>query len=114
MNHAEIFVRFQAEGFHRWEDAPEGRSYLSSTHRHIFHVEVRITTTHDDREIEFHDLKDFCMMEFSEGDFGKMSCEMLARDLGEIVAFNYNRPVSVSVSEDGECGAIVFIPKPAK
>jgi hypothetical protein len=115
MTDATIFVRFIAPGFHCWTGAPEGeRSYLADRHRHLFHVEVRMKVAHDDREVEFHDLLDEARAIFTEdlshdSDYGSQSCEMLGRTLGKHLAMQYKRPVTVIVSEDGECGAQVEV-----
>ncbi|WP_441267946.1 hypothetical protein AB7G19_16405 [Bradyrhizobium sp. 215_C5_N1_1] len=111
MSEATIFVRFTFAGFHRWAGAPPGRAYLADRHRHLFHVEVRMQVAHDDREVEFHDLQDQARTIFEgfsvNGDFGSHSCEMLGCELGSALVENYQRPVTVIVSEDGECGAQV-------
>lgn len=107
-NKAEIFVRFSFPGFHRWEGAPEHRSYLASRHRHLFGVEVKCLVENDDREIEFHDLLDESKAFFSESERGNQSCEMMARALGEFLASRYKRSFAVTVTEDDECGAQVF------
>lgn len=69
---------------------------------------------HDDREVEFHDLQDTARQLFPGGDMGPMSCEHMARDLGNKIARHYGRAVEVQVSEDGEVGAEVLIPRPAR
>lgn len=115
MSAATIHVRFTAPGFHRWADAPVERAYLAHTHRHLFHVEVRTTVKHDDREIEFHDLRDLAVAYFEAlgvpyagaRDFGGQSCEMLARDLARGLSKAFKRDFIVSVFEDGEVGATV-------
>lgn len=113
MTDATIFVRFTYPGFHRWAGAPAGRAYLADRHRHLFHVEVRMQVAHDDREVEFHDLIDEATALFDllgvDGNFGSHSCEMLGRELGSKLAEHYARPVTVIVSEDGECGAQVEV-----
>ncbi|MEY9179702.1 hypothetical protein [Bradyrhizobium sp. USDA 313] len=114
MSDATIFVRFTMAGFHRWAGAPIGRAYLADRHRHLFHVEVRMQVAHDDREVEFHDLLDEARTIFAEdlganGNYGSHSCEMLGRELGDRLAKQYGRPVTVIVSEDGECGAQVEV-----
>jgi len=53
-----VVVRHQVEGFHHWPDAPHHRSYLAVRHRHLFYLEVAVQVAHQDREIEFHDLRD--------------------------------------------------------
>lgn len=107
---ATIFVNFRMEGFHRWPAAPEHRSYLRHEHRHLFHVQVRLEVDHDDREIEFHDLLDSSRSIFAEllrSLTESRSCETLARALASRISSMHCRPVMVSVSEDGECGAEV-------
>lgn len=108
MNHS-IFVKFAVAGFHYWLDAPEGRKYLSNNHRHLFHVDIRTHVTHDDREIEFHDLLDYAKSEFKGGEMGGMSCEMMATELADKLVKKFKRSFLVEVSEDGECGASIIV-----
>lgn len=107
-NKAEIFVRFTFAGFHCWEGAPAHRSYLATRHRHLFGVEVKCLVNNDDREIEFHDLLDESKNFFNDPERGNQSCEMMARILGEYLAKRYQRMFTVTVNEDGECGAQVI------
>lgn len=109
MTEATIFVRFNVPGFHHWPGATAGREYLGDKHRHLFNVEVRCKVSHDDREIEFHDLLDQCRIFFPGGDMGAKSCEMMARELGQKLTRLYGRVFEVSVSEDGECGSVVTV-----
>ncbi len=114
MTPAVIFVRFEQVGFHCWPDAPQHRAYLRATHRHLFAVEVTTHVDHDERDIEFHDLRDeavavFRSLTIDKQDFGSQSCESLARRLATILADRYARAVTVMVSEDGECGATVEV-----
>lgn len=113
---ADIFVTFKVLGLHHWPDAPPRRAYLRAPHRHWFGVKVSTEVKHDDREIEFHDLRDdaeLMMSRFglSAGavtiDFGAMSCEHMARELGSLLARKYRRSFTVTVDEDGECGGTV-------
>lgn len=105
-----LFVTFTAPGWHCWPSAPEHRAYLAFSHRHLFHVKVRLEVSHEEREIEFHDLLEFAKTSFGEGDFGAASCETLARKLAQQVAETFDRPwVEVTVSEDGEAGATVTL-----
>ena len=111
---AVIFVRFEQVGFHCWPDAPSHRAYLRASHRHLFGIEVTTRVDHDERDIEFHDLRDeaaalFRGLSICEQDFGPQSCETLARRLATQLADRYARTVTVIVSEDGECGASVEV-----
>lgn len=114
MTPATIFVRFNQVGFHNWPWAVGVRAYLGWKHRHVFHVEVGMHVSHDDREVEFHDLRDDAAAMFrtlgdGRGDMGAMSCEMMARALGRQLADKHAREVEVTVWEDGEVGARVSL-----
>lgn len=101
-------VRFMAEGFHNWPAAPESRAYLRARHRHVFRVEVRIEVLHEDREIEYHDLLDFCRAIWPGRELGAASCEMIGRVLGEKILYKWpGRELRIEVWEDGEVGAEV-------
>lgn len=104
-----IVIRFQVEGFHNWPEAPNHRFYLRAMHRHLFYVEATIPVTHDDREIEYHDLLDFCKENFQEGDHRGKSCEQLAHELANKIVVKFQRRATVSVFEDGEVGSVVSI-----
>jgi hypothetical protein len=105
-----ITVRFAVVGFHYWPGAPKHRAYLSTPHRHLFGVTVRLEVFADDREVEFHDLQQWTREAFGEGDFGGNSCEALARALLEKICDRYpGRYAAVSVDEDGECEATVAL-----
>lgn len=105
-----IFCRTQFEGFHYWPDAPEEFSYLKSKHRHMFHVEVYKMVSHDNRDIEFIQLKrevrNYCLQMFGNKPT-TYSCEQMGLMIAEM--FEATRVV---VSEDGENGAIVDMPVP--
>lgn len=104
----EVIVRFTREGFHCWPDAPPHRAYLAERHRHLFHIEVALEVFEHDREIEFHDLLDFCRQQFPGGEMGSASCEQMAKRLAENITRRFSgRRVSVGVFEDGEVGARV-------
>lgn len=114
MTAARIKVRFQHEGWHRWPDATPHRGYLADLHRHLFLVEVETPVGHDDREIEFHDLRDEALALFRRlgdggGRLGAMSCEMVARTIAAALSERHGRMFKVTVWEDGECGAEVVI-----
>lgn len=112
-----IKVRTQFEGFHYYQDAglidPRIR-FLEERHRHMFKVEVKISVTHDDRELEFFlvkwDLEEF----IKNGDQNHKSCEMIAKDILDHLFASYGdeRYYEIVVSEDGESDGIVeYIPE---
>lgn len=111
-----IFVSFQMEGFHRWEDAPKEVEFLRHNHRHMFHFEVEKQVSHHDRDIEIilfkRKVEAYLKNKYTYIDtdtkqitieFGQKSCEMLANEI--IDEFGCCR---VKVTEDGENGAVVL------
>ena len=53
-----VKVRFDYPGLHMWPDAPAEQVYLASEHRHMFQLTAHLTVEHDDREVEFHALRE--------------------------------------------------------
>lgn len=111
-----IYVTFQKEGIHCYPAAAtdpllEDVSFLASPHRHIFHFRVELEVSHNDRDVEFIQLKRWC--ENLYGHSGALqlnykSCEMLAEELISLLVMCYrDRKVKVEVSEDNENGAIL-------
>ncbi len=112
LNKRKIWVTFSRIGFHNYPVAPDEVAYLKDRHRHKFNFRVTIDVFTDDREIEFHmflsRLENF--FETKQLDVNNASCEMIAEKLIQQITKAYDcsqREVSVEVSEDGECGAIV-------
>lgn len=109
-----VYCTLQVEGVHRWLECPiEEVSYLRDYHRHIFHVKASVNVTHDDRFVEFIELKHkiqaylrsrYWNQEWQLLHFGDRSCEMIAREL--ISEFHLSE---CEVSEDGENGAVLFV-----
>jgi len=113
-----IKVRTQFEGFHFYPNAGEidpRIKFLEEEHRHMFKVEVKISVTHDDRELEFFLVK-WALNDFIDsGKMNHMSCEMIARRIIEehlIPSYGDDRYYEVVVSEDGESDGIVEYLKP--
>ncbi len=102
-----VWITTNFAAFHRWENAPEDVSFLRDWHRHIFHVKVEMDVSHDDRCIEFFQLKRkvdaFLRSEYEEKKFS-YSCEMIAKAI--LKQFKAN---AVEVNEDGENGARVEV-----
>jgi hypothetical protein len=114
MSHAErkIWITFQRAGFHRYPAANEDPklsdvSYLGSRHRHLFKFRVEIEIFHNDRELEFHQVLNYCESLYKDNslEIDYKSVEMLADDLYLQLANRYpDRFMVIEVSEDGECG----------
>jgi len=118
-----IVVAAVVTGKHCWPEAPDHRDYLRTLHRHDFRFVAHVVVRHDDRDIEFHDLRDRILLEVErlgepyEGnrptawkpdiwtDFGRRSCEELGRLL--LHALGKGMPCwKVEVWEDSDNGAI--------
>jgi len=109
----QIFVTWQKEGIHQYPGAPEGVGFLAYPHRHMFHFRVEIDVFHDDRDIEFILFKNELENLYTEStlELDYKSCEMMADDLSEYIYDKYpGRNFQITVSEDGENGAICTYP----
>lgn len=107
-----IFVRTTFPARHAWPEAPIVVAWLRHPHRHLFHVEVHFSVSHDDREKEFFMLqreleKYIVAAGWRDGELGSMSCEMLAGDV--LLAFRSYGAFAAMVSEDDENGAWVRV-----
>lgn len=110
-----IWVTFKKAGFHKYpaaatDPALADVSYLGERHRHLFGFKVQIEVFHDDRELEFHQVLNYCESLYSAYvlDIDYKSVEMLADDLHSVLAKRYpNRAMKIEISEDGECGCLV-------
>jgi len=112
-----IKIRTDFEGFHKYPNAGSidpRIKFLEDEHRHIFKVEVMISVTHLDRELEFFLVK-WALQDFIKaGDQNHRSCEMIATDILQnhlIPNYGDNRQYQIVVSEDGESdGIVAYIP----
>jgi hypothetical protein len=114
-----IWVTFQRAGYHKYPAAGvdlmlEDVSYLAHRHRHLFKFRVGIQVWHTDRELEFHQVLNYCESLFDSRniDIDYKSVEMLADDLYVKLVEKYGtaRAMEIEVSEDGECGCLVKYP----
>lgn len=121
---SKIWVTFQKEGIHCYPAASDDPSlatggtddvsFLGHPHRHIFHFKVEIDVTHNDRDIEFIQLKRWLELLYSPTTgaaalvLNHKSCEMIAEDLASVINTRYpNRNMTITVSEDNENGATI-------
>jgi len=107
-----IWVTTTFVGYHLWADAPDEVSFLRNNHRHLFYVCLEVAVKHLDREVEFFILKkqlnDFIDRHWSEGHFAS-SCEMIAQSILEHFTAQHYHVRRVSVSEDNENGATIYV-----
>jgi hypothetical protein len=107
-----IKIRTEFEGYHFYPGAGEIDSrikFLENEHRHMFKVEVKISVTHLDRELEFFLVK-WSLQDFiRSGKMDHKSCEMIATDILEqhLLPRYGERYYEIVVSEDGESDGIV-------
>ena len=114
-----IWVTFQREGIHKYPGADtdprlatgewDDVSFLGVPHRHIFHFRIGIQVFHNDRDIEFIQLKRW-LERLYQGtlQLDYKSCEMIADDLYIHIADRYpDRDVTISVAEDNENGCVI-------
>lgn len=103
-------------GFHNWPDAHEARAYLRDRHRHEFVFTVHVKVGHEDRDVEFHDLRDLIAdwWAIDGPERGAASCERMARELADHLTGQHGLTVTrVEVSEDGYDGATLEFGTPA-
>jgi hypothetical protein len=118
-----IWVTFKKEGIHRYPAALTDPnlatgdewdvSFLGHPHRHMFHYKVWIEVFHDDRDIEFIQLKRWLESLYATGtlEADYKSCEMLSDDLYSVITARYpGRHITIEVSEDGENGSFAEYP----
>ena len=108
-----VWVQVEFEAVHAWPECDvAGVGYLRSPHRHVFKVVVKMEVANPDREVEFISLKHWLTERLRERyeykDLGRKSCEDIALEIFEALKDIALRPISVSVSEDGENGAEVW------
>ena len=108
-----IKVRTDFEGFHFYPGASKidpRIAFLEKEHRHIFKVEVKISVSHLDRELEFFLVK-WALQDFiKDGRMNHKSCEMIASDILQnhlIPKYGSDRYYEIVVSEDNESDGIV-------
>lgn len=120
-NKSFIWVTFQREGIHRYPEAaidPTLKtgdwldvSFLANPHRHMFHFRIELEVYHDNRDVEFIQMKRIIESWYSNGTLtlDYKSCEMLATDLYQKVSDMWPaRDVQIEVSEDGENGCRLY------
>ena len=109
-----VFCSLQVDGTHCWSNCPITEvDYLRDRHRHMFGIKAYAEVFHDDRDIEFIELKhriiDYLAERYYDTvsrshEFGSQSCEMIAMELIEEFGL-----CQCEVNEDNENGAIVYV-----
>jgi hypothetical protein len=117
----EVAVTFAREGIHKYPQAAtdpklatgdwDDVSFLAYPHRHIFHFRVAIAVFHDDRDIEFIQMKRYLERLYDERTLllDYQSCEMISDQLAAHVNHKYpGRSFNITVTEDNENGATTY------
>ena len=110
-----VIATVKVVGFHAWADAPDEVYYLASKHRHLFTVRVEFDVTSEARQVEFHIaqgwIKRALDTKWGTGpgicNFEDRSCETIARELRDMLAFKGYKASAIEVWEDDENGARV-------
>jgi hypothetical protein len=101
-----VWFTTEFEGFHRWKDAPAEAAFLRVFHRHIFKIRAHASVSHGDRDIEFILLKQR-VTDWVRSQFERKSFELSCEHIGEQLLEQFPELNGVTVSEDGENGALV-------
>ena len=102
-----VEAKFTFEGYHCWPEAPDECAFLRSRHRHLFAVRMGVLVSHSNRQVEFISLaakgRAWVESQYTGGELGTCSCEMLAEELVEQFGLSY-----CSVREDDGNGALLY------
>jgi 4-alpha-glucanotransferase len=114
-----VHVSFTKEGYHQFPGAlaPEFKtgdvydvSHLATRHFHYFYFKVWVEVKHDNRDIEFIQLRRWLesLYDSKALELNDKSCEMIAEDLYNFIKTRYtNSEIRIDVSEDNINGAYV-------
>jgi len=105
LNKTYIIINTQFAATHHWPECTIAtQQHLKLVHRHVFHVRMKWEVGHNDRELEFIEMKEFVEsfidISYRNRFIGKKSCEMLCEELAQQFKAQY-----VRVMEDNENGA---------
>jgi 6-pyruvoyl-tetrahydropterin synthase len=103
-----IVIRTQFEAIHNWPECPiKEVEFLKHPHRHMFHVEMKWTVSHADREKEFIMMKrrvdQYINSVWTGRNIGRLSCENIA----DTLVGQFKDCIFISVFEDNENGVEV-------
>lgn len=100
-----IEVELYYLAYHGWKQAPKHREYLKPDHQHLFKITVRMSVTHGEREVEFHDLRGEVWDKLNLLEAHKLlnnSCENNAKTIFEALKKDYPKhSISVVFAEEG-------------
>lgn len=113
-----VYCTFQKEAYHFFPGADQDPQYatgdeydvshLASRHMHYFNFKVWVEVTHNNRQIEFIQLRRWIESLYAKGtlELNHQSCEMLSDALCEKLAERYpGMEIRIDVSEEGINGS---------
>lgn len=115
---AHIYAGLRFEGVHHFPEARPPAAFLNQPHSHNFKVVVSVQVGHDNRDVEFIELRQWIkhalLQCYPQHDgilqLGARSCEMIGRDIMERLEQRMEmqgRTWVVEVAEDDLQGAII-------
>ena len=115
-----VYTRFIKEGYHAFPEAATDPKYvtgdsmdvshLGTRHFHYFYFKVWVEVSHNNRNVEFIQLRRWLESLYSSGslELNNQSCEMLSDALYEKVHEKYpSSEIRIDISEDDINGALV-------
>lgn len=120
-----VYVPFVKEGYHCFPEAGSSTKYktgdemdvshLAARHFHYFYFKVWVEVNHDNRDIEFIQLRRWLESLYDAGsiELNNKSCEMISDELAEVIHEKYpNSRIRIDVSEDNINGSLTeYSPK---
>lgn len=113
-----VYCTFQQEGYHCYPEADKlpstatgdeyDVSHLALRHFHYFNFKVHVEVSHENRDIEFIQLRRKIMNLYKEGqlELNHKSCEMMSDDLWETLSEWYpHSAIKIDISEEGINGS---------
>lgn len=113
-----VYCTFQKEGYHCFPEANVDQTYVTNDeydvshlayrHMHYFNFKVWIEVTHDNRQIEFIQLRRWLENLYSTGalELNNQSCEMMSDALFKKLNERYpNKEIRIDISEEGINGS---------
>lgn len=116
--HRAIVLTFDFLGLHYWSGAPEACFWLRNEHLHRFRVEATVQVHDWNRDLEFITESENLKRDYLQGierhqtsqiyRLHERSCELVAEEIFDLIRAGGNKPLSVTVSEDGNWQGAVF------
>jgi len=107
-----IIVATEFFASHAWTTAPDHRAYLRCQHFHAFRVRFEAVVSHEERELEFHDVRERLDAVIrgllrDNSETPRWSCETWARNIMEAMGSMCGCDTACEVWEDHAHGARV-------